>query len=119
MGKIYPSDQYHYLIGTTPTDIVLPVIIVFDKNGNELSREGLVTSYGADPEYSGVSIALIRPDKTFIVIDSLFFEKYDDGKNEWIPGTGTCIASFAEYRIGNNGQISMIKSDTTRFKMEK
>jgi hypothetical protein len=116
-GRVYPSDKFHYLIGSMPADVVIPIIYVFDKTGKTVDRESVVSEFGVGPEGYGKSAGLIRADKSFSEIDSLFYHTYIEESDSIVPGSGICTAAVSEFRIREDGQIEMERSDTVRSKI--
>jgi hypothetical protein len=117
-ARVYPSDKFHYLIGSIPADIVIPIIYVFDKNGREVDRHIVVSEFGSGPEGNGKSVGLVRADKSFTKIDSLFYHTYIEELDSIVSGSGICTAVVSEYRILSNGMIEMFKSDTVKTKIK-
>jgi hypothetical protein len=76
-----------------------------------------ISEFGVGPEGWGKSVGLVRPDKSFREIDSLFYHTYIEELDSVVSGSGVCTATVSEFKIRDNGIIEMLKSDSVKTKI--
>jgi hypothetical protein len=107
-GKIFETESFIAIIGYIPDDTGTPILVTFDKEGNELGSHVVYeTAMGYMGQYSSNYIT-ISPNREIHFTDSTtILEINADGTDE-IPGTDSLIVTIKKYRITDMGKIERL-----------
>ncbi len=105
-GKLYENKQTAGIIYTVYGDVLAPVLITYDKQGNRIDSLGLfdnASGYNLEKE-TFVSVTL-HPDLTIQEVDSTFTYTLNDKGDDRIPGSDKLTVDSIIYSINENGKI--------------
>lgn len=110
-GKIAVKEKYTAIIYLYPADVVLPIILTTDKNGNQISKLDLYENYCNESETSfETSTFIIDKDLSIQLTDTLTTFDRDD-KDEIIDSTKNTTIAKKQFFINEDGKI--IEKKTT------
>jgi hypothetical protein len=108
-GKFYQTDKFIAVIAIGSSDIVIPVLVTFDKKGKIIDSFNLYQTAGADIGYYSTNITLLTKDKEILIKDSTLTRKLnEEGSNE-IPGSDSVTISQKRFRINVDGRIEEVR----------
>jgi hypothetical protein len=121
-GRVYPESGNYHLLVTIPADAVITTLVTFDQSGKQISSEGLIGEgclIGADPEIRGECAAVLYPDRTLTIVDSIYTTTYNYETEQWIDSTARLRVNSAKYKINSLGQLDTVFYNSQTMKISE
>jgi hypothetical protein len=109
VGKVFDTENNITILGYIPDDIGTPILITYDKDGNELSSHALYENAMGDMGQYTTNIVIVRPDRQILFTDSTTTRKINDEGTDEIPGTDSLSVTYKKYRLTDKGTIERVE----------
>ncbi|HEV8513958.1 MAG TPA: hypothetical protein VGQ59_11810, partial [Cyclobacteriaceae bacterium] len=108
-GKVYQSDKFIAVIAIGAADIVMPVLVTFNKEGRIIDSFNLYQTAGGDIGYYSTNITRLTKDKEILMTDSAVTRKLNKEGTDEVPGSDSVTISQKKFRINANGGIEEMR----------
>lgn len=105
-GKIYESDKFVGIIYTVNGDVLLPVLVTYDKHGNKIDSLNLfekASSFNLESEIYVTSE--FYPNKAILEIDSTSTWTLNGRGDDRLPASEKISVDSVNYTINDSGKI--------------
>ena len=104
-GKIFESKDFITIVGYIPDDTGTPILVTFDKNGNEISSHAVYETVMGDMGRYTSNFVTIDPDRVIHFIDSTVTRQINEDE---IPGTDSLTVTVKKYKLTDKGTIEIV-----------
>ena len=108
-GKIYQTNGFIAVIAIGAADIVLPILVTYDKKGNIIDSFNMYPDAGGDMGYYSTNIVTLTETKEVFLTDSAVTRKINAEGTDEIPGTDSLSITRKRFRLNDNGKIEEIR----------
>ena len=105
-GKIYESKKFVAIIYTVNGDVLVPVLVTYDKNGNKKDSLNLFdNASGLNLQSETYVTSTFYSNKTIQEIDSISTWALNDRGDDRLPGSEKIKVDSIKYTITDSGKI--------------
>jgi hypothetical protein len=108
-GKIFEGDSIVVIVDITAGDVLVPLIMTFNQQGQKLDSLNPYDKAGADMGYESYEFVTINDNKEIVVTDSTRTWDLNADKSDIVEGSEKLTVDTVIYKIDKRGKIIKIK----------